>query len=351
MPTPFLGSEEYDERAHQLYDRGEYSRALAVLREALALYPNSVELYVGLGYTRLAREEFVWAKHAFDKALVLDPNHEDAMVGLGEALLRFGRHGEALRLFRHVREGGAGSDLEILLSIGRALYREHRFEMARKTFADAMSVHPESADAAAGLGYTLHRLRDERGAIRELRAALELDAEHHEARVYLGHVLYDRGEWSGALEAFEGVPPAAHWDVLAVWRLLELKRAVESAGNDPALVVWENRLQELEDAIDPVDDLLAELEASAAAEAAESDRAEAAVHRVRTLEGVVMEGTWVDIVRQLRDREGRPDESLTQFMERRAADTGVKNGIKLPTHDPEAFLLAHARAGLLDIER
>ena len=56
MPTPFLSSEEYDERAHQLYNEGNYEAALTTLREGLGLYPNSVELHVGVGYARLARD-------------------------------------------------------------------------------------------------------------------------------------------------------------------------------------------------------------------------------------------------------------------------------------------------------
>jgi hypothetical protein len=69
MPTPFLSSEEYDERAHQLYNDGQYEEALTVLREGLALYPNAVELHVGVGYARLAREEYAWARRAFEEAL------------------------------------------------------------------------------------------------------------------------------------------------------------------------------------------------------------------------------------------------------------------------------------------
>src|ERR1051325_8350288 len=106
MPTPFLSSEEYDERAHRLYDSGNYDGALETLKEALRLYPHSVELYVGLGYTRLAREEFAWARQAFEKSLVLDPENEDALVGMGEVLLRFGQREEAVHLFRRARENG-----------------------------------------------------------------------------------------------------------------------------------------------------------------------------------------------------------------------------------------------------
>ena len=83
MPSPFLSSEEYDERAHQLYNEGNYDAALDTLREGLALYPNAVELHVGVGYARLARDEFAWARRCFEEALVLDPDHEDALAGLG----------------------------------------------------------------------------------------------------------------------------------------------------------------------------------------------------------------------------------------------------------------------------
>ena len=86
----FLSSEEYDEKAHRLYSDGDYDGALEMLREGLSLYPNAVELYVGLGYARLAREEFAWARRSFHQALALDPAHEDALVGMGEVLLRLG---------------------------------------------------------------------------------------------------------------------------------------------------------------------------------------------------------------------------------------------------------------------
>ena len=99
MPTPFLSSEEYDERAHQLYNEGQYDEALTVLREGLALYPNSVELHVGVGYARLAREEYAWARRAFEEALVLEPEHEDGLAGLGETLLKFGQEEAAIRCF------------------------------------------------------------------------------------------------------------------------------------------------------------------------------------------------------------------------------------------------------------
>src|SRR5437588_364413 len=68
MSDKFLSSDEYDERAHQLYNEGQYDEAIDTLREGLGLYPDSVELLVGMGYARLAREEYAWARRAFEEA-------------------------------------------------------------------------------------------------------------------------------------------------------------------------------------------------------------------------------------------------------------------------------------------
>src|SRR5256885_13015808 len=71
MSEPFLSSDDYDERAHQLYNDGQYDHAIETLREGLGLYPHAVELHVGMGYARLAREEYLWARRAFEEAVGL----------------------------------------------------------------------------------------------------------------------------------------------------------------------------------------------------------------------------------------------------------------------------------------
>jgi tetratricopeptide (TPR) repeat protein len=352
MANPFLSSEEYDERAHRQYDSGDYDGALETLKEGLQLYPHSVELFVGLGYTRLAREEFVWARQNFERGLVLDSEHEDALVGLGEVMLRFGRRHEALDLFGRARATGCADDLDLLLSMGRALYRERMFEHARETFVEAVRVHPESAEAVAALGYTLHRMNDEVAARGELRAALELDPDLYEARIYLAHLLYDAGDWGVAAREFERVPVSEHWDSLAVWRLIELKRAMGTPdANTTELPVWEARLEELESDLDPVDELLAEIENGAGeSETRTSLPTDGQVHRLRLGDGRVCSGSYSDIVSQLKEVCGRPDESIAQFMRRHAEEEQVRSGVVLPIEDVEEFILTGARAGLWQLD-
>ena len=361
MPEQFLSSEEYDERAHRLYNEGDYEAALELLKEGLAIYPNAVELYVGLGYARLAREEFAWARQTFERALVLDGTHEDALVGMGESLLRFGERDAALRHFRQVDTLGYGEDVELLLTMGRALYREGLFGEARDFFARATSVRPDSADAAASLGYALHRLGDDVGAARQIRRALRLDPDAYEARVYLGHLLYDRGDWEGALREFERVPPGDHWDSLAVWRLIELKRALwQIEPGDYRLHAWEKRLAELEDTLDPVEQLLAEVEArvNGGLEPFEDPNQlelfeageRAQTHKVRLHDGHVFAGTWYEIIRQMRDYAGFSHETVADYMRRMAERWHEQLQIRIPASDPESFFRAAISARLVSLE-
>ncbi len=388
MPTPFLSSEEYDERAHQLYNEGQYDDALTVLREGLALYPASVELHIGVGYARLAREEYPWARRSFEEALVLEPEHEDALAGLAETLLKFGLEEAALRCFRRTLELGYADDLDLMLQIGRALFREASARERRELFAAAMEFFevavqqvPDSAEAIACVGYAQHRLGEDDAAVASLRRSLQADNEHMEARIYLANILYDRGDYDASLYHFERTSPEDHWDELGIWRLVELKRAAHTLDeHDPELKPWEDRLTELGGEMDDIDELFIEVDGALASEGdvevargqlelfgglltslagdrsargtTEEDSA-AQTHTVLTREGLHLTGSWEDIVRSLRDSdlEALQDRSMSEFMTRVAKRTYRETGVRVPHHDAELFVRASADAGLLRIVR
>lgn len=385
MPTPFMSSEEYDERAHALYNEGQYDEALDLLREGLEVYPNAVELHVGAGYARLAREEFAWARRSFEQSLILDPDHEDALAGLGEVLLKFGQDEAGLRAFDRTVELGYDDDVELMLQIGRALFREGFVDQSLTYFNVAVSHAPDSAEAAACVGYAQHRLGQDAEAIASLRQALTVDAELSEARVYLANLLYDSGELEAALAEYVMTTPDDHWDELGIWRLVELKKSLfRLPDDDPELKPWQVRLDELTGESDPIDDLLAEVEQRVMEQENEaltqakgqletlgglltglaaqqqgdgqSDYtpietfAPDGTHRVIIRDGSTFEGTWDEIVRALRDARdaGR---SLEEFMALEARRHYGATGLRIASHAPEAFLRESASAGLLRIER
>jgi Tfp pilus assembly protein PilF len=389
MPTPFLSSEEYDERAHQLYNEGQYDEALSVLREGLALYPTSVELHIGVGYARLAREEFAWARHSFEEALVLEPEHEDALAGLGETLLKFGLEEAALRCFRRTLELGYADDLDLMLQIGRALFREaslrdrrELFAVSQEFFEVAVQQAPESAEAIACVGYAQHRLGEDDAAIATLRKSLQVDNEHAEARIYLANILYDRGDYEASLYHFERTSTEDHWDELGIWRLIELKRAAYKLDeHDDDLKPWEERLTELGGELDDIDELFIEVDGALANESGEVEVArgqlelfgtllssladaksvdevaspdiDLGVHSILTREGRRLTGSWEDIVRSMRDAEAEAGQegggTLREFMSRVAKRTYRETGVRVPSHDAELFVRGSADAGILRI--
>ncbi len=384
MPTPFLSSEEYDERAHALYNEGKYDEALALLREAVALYPNAVELHVGFGYARLAREEYAWARRSFEDALVLDPDHEDALAGIGEVLLKFGQVDAGLRAFEKTVTLGYDDDVDLMLQIGRALFREGFVDAALTYFDRAVAHAEDSSEALACVGYAQHRMGRDAEAVASLTRALDLDPQLVEARVYLANLMYDAGDLDQALVEFEKTSPDDHWDELGIWRLVELKKSVYKLDDtDGELKPWEARLIALAGETDDIDDLLEEVEQAMMEQDAEDvpeahgqlealgslltglvnqhqgEQAEPAStdvlaaetsHRVIMRDGSVFEGTWEEIVRALRDARdaGRP---LNEFMAAEARRFYGATGKQVASDAPEAFLRGGADAGMLRIDR
>jgi len=222
------------------------------------------------------------------------------------------------------------------------------------------------------VGYAAHRLTDEGGALYWLRRALELDPSHGEARIYLANLLYDRGEYEAALFHLERTDPEEHYDALAIWRLIELKKSVyRLPEDDPELVPWHDRLSELAGDADPEDLLLAEIEAIGQDGQVRDPRQlelfgtlltelqgmrtrgtgiGGEVHRVSIASGATYVGTWEEIVRQMKDDAAEwAGGSVEQYMAATAQRGRRQTGVAIPATDPESFIRGSADAGLLRI--
>ncbi len=371
MSDPFLSSDDFAERAHRLYNEGRYDDAIVELQEAIQRFPHAVELHVGLAYAYLASEEYAWARARFEKAVALDPTGEEALAGLGEALLKLGERTKALQCFDRVLGLGFREDHDLMLQVGRALFREGMLRHARGFFEIAAEEHPDSSEAAASLGYAAHRLGDEEGALYWLRRALDLDEHHAESRVYLGNLLYDRGEYEASLFHFEHTDPADHYDELALWRTIELKKSIyRLPADDPELLPWRRRLAELAADLDPVEQFLTDI-ATTLADGSIRDphqielfgtlltelqgmqrRSLVDTHRVKTPSGITYAGTWEEIVLQMKmdDRHGA-GASLQEYMQYVARRSHTRHGVVIPVSDPQSFVEGIAAAGLLEILR
>ena len=284
-----------------------------------------------------------------------------------------------MRCFRRTLELGYADDVDLMLQVGRSLFREGSlrdkpefFESAKEFFETAVQQVPDSAEAVACVGYAQHRLGDDDAAIGSLRRSLQLDSDHAEARIYLANILYDQGEYEAALYHFERTNPDDHWDELGIWRLIELKRSLyRLEENDPELKPWDERLSELAGDLDDVDTMLMELDPRSGADTAPA--AEAARGQLELF------GSLLSSLAEQKQRTGAPDHRvrtgpsstgpgrrscvacvtrpailptpMQEFMTGVSQHGFRQTGIRIPTHDAESFIRGSAVAGLLRIVR
>jgi hypothetical protein len=134
--------------------------------------------------------------------------------------------------------------------------------------------------------------------------------------------------------------------------------------NDPELVPWQRRLEELTGEPHPDDVLLAEIEATSPDGQVRDPRQlelfgtlltelhgkRSHIHRVSTVAGVTYVGTWEEIVRQMKDDAAEyAGGSLEEYMHASAQRGSRQTGMAIPATDPESFLRGSAEAGLLRI--
>ena len=356
--------EQYDAEAQRLYEAGEYEQALEILKRALDRFPHSTELLVSLGYTRLAREEYAWARHAFEAALRIDEEHEEALAGIGDAMLKLGERASAFRSFEKLLELGFEIDVELMLCVGRSLLREGLLRRAERFFRLAHAADPESPDAALDLAFTFYRAGDPEGALFWSREAVRLDPEFADARALYGNVLYERGDFRGALDQLETIRAPNVGDAAVAWRIIELKRRLRGlAPDDEELRPYLLVLEELAGDPSPEDRLLAEVEAEASGRLDRHGRNQLdlfgrppetsiePIHRVRAANGIVYEGDWERIVLDMKNRSDRATLSLDEFMKEEALRLRALTGVTVSWSTARAFIEDSARVGALEIER
>jgi hypothetical protein len=213
-------------------------------------------------------------------------------------------------------------------------------------------------------------LGSDAGAFYWLRRALEIDANYTEARIYLANLLYDRGETEAALHHLERTQPEDHFDELGIWRHIELKKTVyRLPDQDPELAPWLTRLGEVAGDPDPLDVLLAEVEAQQSdgsvrdphqlelfgtllseLHAMQKKPGQSDPHLIVTLAGHSIRGTWDEILLQMKEADRDwAEASLSDFMASLARRGQAETGIVIPTTNAEAFIRGSAEAGVLRI--
>lgn len=182
--------------------RGHFEAARQYVDRATGLDPSRAELHYlraeiagSLGLPEQALESYA-------EALALKPDYYDALVNMGDALLRAGRAEEALALCDRALRLRPG-DLASLNNRGNALQALKRHAEALQCFdrvRDALPGNPDVLSNRASVLLTLGRFGE---AEAECRQALATRAGHAMALLNLGRALGAQGKLEEAVRRYD----------------------------------------------------------------------------------------------------------------------------------------------------
>ncbi|MAE66040.1 MAG: hypothetical protein CMJ18_17345 [Phycisphaeraceae bacterium] len=149
-------AELHAERASQFYDNGQWEKALAEMRSALAVNPDKSDWLFGMGLTLDAMHRYAEAAACFRRVLGLQGDHVEAMLHLAVDLIRCDQCRKALKVLARVVEQDPDEErayCHIILAHGRLGEHEaaeQAFYMARLISDECVLCYDHMAKSLAG---------------------------------------------------------------------------------------------------------------------------------------------------------------------------------------------------------
>lgn len=240
-PTaPATASPEERERlasAWRAVQAGDVKRAEKEYRRLLQQRPGLVPAETGLAYARLRAGDLEGAGARFEAVLARQADYVPALVGAGAVRAQRGDPAAALQVYQQAvaLDPGASAVVarlaELKLQVterrvgaARASLAAGRREEAIAEYRAALAAAPEVAGVRVELANVLAEGGDAAGAIALLRGD---PTEDRAALLRLGEMLGARGDYPGALEAYQKVLAREPGHEEALRRAAETRRLIE----------------------------------------------------------------------------------------------------------------------------
>jgi len=132
------------------YLLGSYADATVHYREALAVYPNSVEARQGLMLPLMALRRWTDVQRVADEVLAQAPGDYPARSRKAWAQYNGGRYAEAATTYRSLL-GDYPSDVDMACGLGWALLKMGDREGAKRAFQSVLIIAPSHVSANQGM--------------------------------------------------------------------------------------------------------------------------------------------------------------------------------------------------------
>jgi tetratricopeptide (TPR) repeat protein len=176
--------------------------ALANYDRALLLQPRHAEALSNRGNTLKALKRFDEALDSFDRALAAQPDYPAALSNRGAVLFEMARYEEALATYD--RSLAIRPDQVVALyNRGGALQKLGRFEEVIASYDRALAINPGLVEAHANRGNTLNALHRYDDALASFDCALALRPDLVEALTNRGNALNGLKRYDEALASYD----------------------------------------------------------------------------------------------------------------------------------------------------
>jgi len=210
--------------AYFLFQAGEMAKAIQLNKELLISDPENAEILGNITAALIRSGEFNEAEAFAIRATKSAPMIGTHYLQLGLIQLARRAYAQAELSFRSALSKTGGAPLpDVLNGLGMALYRQGKLREARDVYADLLRQSPHFIAALAQYGQVLYELGEFDGALNILPRAIAAHPDNIQLRLNLARVLLDRNrtiEARSVLDELEGKAPTA--DLLSLIGAIEL---------------------------------------------------------------------------------------------------------------------------------
>lgn len=206
-------------RADELLRIGKPKAALVILNQLAAAAPATAHLEARIGKAYFQSNQFQQAVSHLEAALRQEDSDAESTQLLALSYFVLAQYAKSLPLLEKLgpRLAGSGPDGPYLLA--SCYVMTERWNDARKTYAQLLSLPPDSANAYLMFAKFLIRQRLENRAVPEVQAALERDSQLAMAHFLLGEIDLYKGDAQAAVEEFHKELTINPGVWLVYWRL------------------------------------------------------------------------------------------------------------------------------------
>jgi protein O-GlcNAc transferase len=210
-----------------LYNHKRLLEAAALGEELARKYPKASLVYDVLGAVYMALENLNKAIENYQKLLLLDSKHTEALNNMGMALYDQGRFNEAIAsLNSAVKIEPDFADAHY--NLGNALAQVGELEKAAESYRNCLAISPADAQVLSNYGNVLKDCGEFDRAITCYSKAIKIQPNYAAAYNNMGNVLQDKGEAKLAVDYYK--------------KALKIKKEYPSAHNNMG-----NALQDMDD--------------------------------------------------------------------------------------------------------